>query len=160
MVLPELLREIENRGVTLEPAGDRLRFRPKRNLTPELVEGLRQHKAEILERLEKCERPHFLGTPENGARSPIGEPTIKKAGEVLELARAHFGEMAPEHQMDAPYPPPESGSDPMMHKHTDKARFFRGVRERDRERREREGLPSHIRILDGGGAALRKNRPA
>ncbi len=146
MILTELLREIKNRDVTLFPAGDRLRFRPKRNLTPELVEGLREHKAEILERLERGEEP-----PLNSAE--VSEPTIRDAGEVLELARAHFGEMASEHQMDAPYPPPEPGSDPMVHKHTDKARFFQGVRRRDQESREREGLPPWIRIVDGGGDA-------
>ncbi len=149
MVLPELLREIENRGVTLEPVGDRLRFRPKRNLTPELVEGLREHKAEILKRLEGGEKPDH--------RDPVSrvhlDPLIQTTGEVLELARVHFGEIAPEYKMDAPYPPSDKGRDPMAHHHTDKARFFRGVRARDKERREREGLPPWIRLVDGGGAA-------
>ncbi|PLS85944.1 MAG: hypothetical protein CYG60_09850, partial [Actinobacteria bacterium] len=75
MALPELLREIEDRGVTLMAATvePRLRFRPASRMTPELVEGLRAHKAEILEALEG--------------------PRIQDAGEVLELARAHFGEI-------------------------------------------------------------------
>ncbi len=133
MVLPELLREIESRGVTLEPAGDRLRFRPKRNLTPALVEGLREHKAAILEALEG--------------------PKVRSTAEVLEMARAHFGEIAPESREVAPYPPPEPGRDPLVHKHTGKARFSRGVRARDLQRREREGLPPWIRIVDGGGDA-------
>lgn len=140
MVLPELLREIENRGVELVPAGDRLRFRPKRNLTPELVEGLREHKAEILEALG------------NGARAPDCVPVIRDAGEVLELARVRFGEIAPECRMEAPYPPPEKGTDPLVHRYTAKAGFFRDVRRRDRERRQREGLPAWIRVVDGGAA--------
>ncbi len=41
--------------------------------------------------------------------------------------------------------------DPMVHKHTDKARFFQVVRRRDQERREREGLPPWICIVDGAG---------
>jgi hypothetical protein len=139
MVLPELLREIETRGVTLEPAGDRLRFRPKRNLTPALVEGLREHKAEILEVLE------------GGEKLDHRDPVIENTGEVLELARACLGEMA--HPEEAPYPPPEPGRDPMAHKHTDKALWFAGARERELERRRRYGLPSHIRLVDGGGAA-------
>ncbi|MDP9478336.1 MAG: hypothetical protein M3R38_22090 [Actinomycetota bacterium] len=141
MVLPELLREIESRGVTLEPAGDRLRFRPKKNLTPALVEGLRQHKAEILEVLEGREKP-----------AQNSEPVIESAGEVLALARAHFGEIAPESRQEVPYAPPEPGRDPLAHKHTDKALWFAGARERELERRRRYGLPSHIRLVDGGAA--------
>lgn len=155
MALPQLLREIEDRGVTLmiAPVEPRLRFRPASRLTPEMVEGLRTHKAQILERLEGGQEP-----PQNFA--PVSEPTIRDAGEVLQLARSHFGEISPEYREEVPYPPPEKGTDPMVHKHTDKARFFQGVRGRDLRRREREGLPPWIRIVDGGGAALRENRPA
>lgn len=140
MALPELLSEIEGRGVTLmvAPVEPRLRFRPASALTPDLVEGLREHKAAILEALE-----HRAGPA----------PTIRNAGEVLELARARLGEMAPEYQTEAPYPSPEPGRDPLAHLHTPKARFFRGVRRRDQERRKREGLPPWIRLVDGGGAS-------
>ncbi len=145
MVLPELLREIESRGVTLEPAGDRLRFRPKRNLTPELVEGLREHKAAILETLEGGESLPTSGDFDTS-------PTIRTTAEVLELARAHFGEIAHEHREEAPYAAPEPGRDPMAHKHTDKALWFAGARKRELERRRRYGLPSHIRLVDGGAS--------
>ncbi len=153
MVLPELLREIENRGVTLEPAGDRLRFRPKRNLTPELVEGLREHKADILEALEGREKPGQNADPVSEEPAQNFDPVIESAGEVLALARAHFGEIAPESRQEAPYAAPEPGRDPIAHKHTDKALWFAGARERELERRRRYGLPSHIRLVDGGGAA-------
>ncbi len=135
MALLELLREIEDRGVKLVavPVEPRLRFRPASALTPELVEELRTHKTAILERLE--------------AR----DPTIRNAAEVLELARARLGEMAPEHRMDAPYPPPVPGHDPLVQLHTAKARFFQGVRTRDQERRKSEGRPPWIRLVDGGG---------
>lgn len=167
MILTELLREIENRGVTLFPAGNRLRFRPKANLTPELVEGLREHKEAILERLEGGESPepsrrhevtkgqgdHLIQEAlKECERSRFSEPTIRDAGEVLQMARARLGSIDPEHQIDAPYPEPEPGRDPLVHKHTAKARFFQGVRRRDLKRRERDGLPPWIRIVDGGTA--------
>ncbi|MDP9456855.1 MAG: hypothetical protein M3Q60_14005 [Actinomycetota bacterium] len=153
MVLPELLREIESRGVTLEPAGDRLRFRPKRNLTPELIEGLREHKAAILEALDEREKPGLNSGPVSEEPVPNLAPVIESAGEVLELACAHFGEIAPEYRQEAPFPPSEPGRDPMAHKHTDKALWFAGARGRELERRRRHGLPSYIRMVDGGGDA-------
>ncbi len=144
MALPELLREIEDRGVTLmaAPAEPRLRFHPASALTPALVEGLKKHKAAILEALEGREEP-----------AKNFSPAIESVTEVLELARAHFGEIVPESRQEAPYAAPEPGRDPLAHKHTDKALWFAGSRERELERRRRYGLPSHIRLVDGGGAA-------
>ncbi len=141
MALPELLREIEDRGVTLmaAPVEPRLRFRPASCLTPELVEGLREHKAAILEALE--------GSEESKGQN---DHLIRNVGEVLELASAHFGEIAPEYRQEAPYAPSEPRRDPLAHKHTDKALWFAGARERELERRRRYGLPSHIRLVDGG----------
>lgn len=144
MALPELLREIEGRGVTLmaAPVEPRLRFRPASALTPDLIEGLRENKAAILEALDGREKP-----PQNFAE------VIETTAEVLELARARLGDLAPEHQEGVPYPPPDKGTDPLVHRHTAKARFYQGVRRRDQERREREGLPPWIRLVDGGGDA-------
>ena len=48
MTATEILSELERRGVRLEVVADRLRFRPKEAVTPELVEVLKQHKGEIL----------------------------------------------------------------------------------------------------------------
>lgn len=137
MALPELLREIEDRGVTLmaAPVEPRLRFRPASSLTPDLIEGLREHKAAILEALAEREKP-----------GPNLAPVIETTAEVLELARAHFGEIAPENQADAPYPPPVPGHDPLVQLHTPKAQFFQGIRRRDQERRKSEGLPSWLRL--------------
>ncbi len=128
------------------PAEPRLRFHPASALTPALVEGLREHKAAILEALEGCES---VPTSEHFDTSP----TIRTTAEVLELARAHFGEIAPESREEVPYAAPEPGRDPLAHKHTDKALWFAGARERELERRRRYGLPSHIRLVDGGGTA-------
>lgn len=44
----EILSELERRGVHVEVAGDKLRWRPKEAVTPELVEALKQWKPEII----------------------------------------------------------------------------------------------------------------
>ena len=93
MILPELLREIEIRGVALSSAGDRLRFRPKSRLTPELVEGLREHKAAILEALEGHEVPPSSGTSARSSswRAPISArcpPSTWRACPTRRLSRA------------------------------------------------------------------------
>ncbi|MDP9458194.1 MAG: hypothetical protein M3Q60_21010 [Actinomycetota bacterium] len=127
------VEELSGQGVKLWAEGDKLRCRgPRRVMTPDTVARLEEHKAEILEALEG--------------------PKVRTAAEVSELARAHFGEIALESRQEAPYAAPEPGRDPMAHKHTDKALWFAGSRERELERRRRYGLPSHIRLVDGGAA--------
>ena len=44
----QILSELERRGVRLEVTGDKLRWRPKEALTPDLVKALKQWKAEII----------------------------------------------------------------------------------------------------------------
>ncbi len=137
-----MVEELSRQGVKVWADGETLRCRGlRRVMTPETLARLLEHKAKILEALEGGEKP--------GLNSG---PVIESAGEVLELALAHFGEIAPEHRQEAPYPPSEKGRDPMVHEHTDKARFFRGVRRRDLEKRRREGLPPHIRLVGKGAA--------
>jgi hypothetical protein len=131
--LLEALREVKERGVTLEPAGDRLRFRPKRNMTPELVEALREHKAEILR-----------------AYGELDEPRVGSVGEVFALAAEHSPLPAEDREPPALRSP--QGRDPMTHYGTAKARFYREVRREDDERRRRGELPPWIRIVDGGAA--------
>jgi TubC N-terminal docking domain len=43
-----LVANLRSRGVTLEPRGDKLRVVPASAVTPEEVDALRQHKAEVL----------------------------------------------------------------------------------------------------------------
>jgi len=52
MTATEILSELHRRGVELIAAGDRLRFRPKEAVTPELVTTLARHKTEILAALK------------------------------------------------------------------------------------------------------------
>ena len=54
MTATEILYELERRGVHLEVAGDKVRWRPKEAVTPDLVEALRQRKAEILGLLSRA----------------------------------------------------------------------------------------------------------
>ncbi|MDP9488404.1 MAG: hypothetical protein M3Q49_21915 [Actinomycetota bacterium] len=133
MTAHELVEELSGAGVKLWADGDKLRCRgPRRVMTAETVARLEEYKAAILEALEG--------------------PKVRSAAEVLELARAHFGEISPESREEAPYAAPEPGRDPLAHKHTDKALWFAGARERELERRRREGLPPWIRVVDGGAA--------
>ena len=75
MLVHEILEEVGRRGVSLFPKDDRLRFYLKNALTPELLEELKAHKAEIL--------------------VVLGEEPVRSAGEVLEMAREFFGPSRP-----------------------------------------------------------------
>ncbi|GIW96963.1 MAG: hypothetical protein KatS3mg111_0296 [Pirellulaceae bacterium] len=74
-----LLTELRKRGVKLVPVGDRLRFAPKDALTPDLVEALRAHKAEMLALLaggQAADDPQVL-TPADNVDAPAGEALAK-----------------------------------------------------------------------------------
>ena len=47
-MVEQLLTELARREITLVSDGDRLRFHPRAKMTPELVERLREHKAEVV----------------------------------------------------------------------------------------------------------------
>lgn len=84
MLVHEILEEVGRRGVSLFPKGDRIRFYPKNTLTPELLEELKKHKAEIL--------------------VVLGDEPVRSAGEVLEMAREFFGPSRPFNPDE--HPPP------------------------------------------------------
>lgn len=44
-----ILRKCLRKGITLRVDGDRLRFRPASAVTPELLDGLKAHKAELFQ---------------------------------------------------------------------------------------------------------------
>ncbi len=145
MEAEKLIRALYRRGYRASVEGGYLELRGPRKLPASVRATVREHKAAILEALEGSESFPPAGNFDTS-------PTIRTTGEVLELARAHFGEIAPEYRQEAPYAAPEPGRDPMAHKHTDKALWFAGARERELERRRRYGLPSHIRLVDGGAS--------
>lgn len=105
MLVSEILAEVGRQGVSLFSKGDRLRFWPKSALTPELLEELKRHKAEIL--------------------AVLGEEPVRSASEVREIARAHLGPSKPFDPSEHPAPA-DPGRDPLVHRDTDKARFFQG----------------------------------
>lgn len=47
MTLAALVADLRAKGVTLEPRGDKLAVRPVSRLTPDELESLRRHKAEV-----------------------------------------------------------------------------------------------------------------
>lgn len=65
MTANDLLSELRRRGIELVAAGDRLRYRPKDAVTPELREAILAHKAEIM-RLLGDREPAF-GSPDAAA---------------------------------------------------------------------------------------------
>jgi|GEM_PF-3484966 len=67
-MVEKLLTELKRLGITLVASGGRLRYRPRVKMTPELVDRLREHKAEILKTIhnDRQDEPngHLLaGTP-------------------------------------------------------------------------------------------------
>lgn len=52
MDVMNLMHELAERGIRLERRGDKLRVIPKSALTPELIEQVRDRKAELLEALD------------------------------------------------------------------------------------------------------------
>ena len=48
MIVNQLLDELEDRAIELKIDGDRIRYRPKSSMTPELLEQVKVHKPELL----------------------------------------------------------------------------------------------------------------
>ena len=48
MTAADLLTDLARRGIRLEAHGGRLRYSPRSAVTPELMEGMRNHKPELL----------------------------------------------------------------------------------------------------------------
>lgn len=76
----DLLAELTGLGIELVAHADRLRYRPRSAVTPELVERLRSHKAELLAILgdtggcEGLSRGPAPDHPERWANHPEGAP--------------------------------------------------------------------------------------
>jgi hypothetical protein len=129
MVVAEVLSAVEQRGITLVVSEGNLRLRPASALTPELVEELRQHKAEILETLS--------------------EEVIDSPTDVLSIAREVLPPLKEEDRVDLDEllqanAPPDRGRDPMVKRGTNKVQFFKGD--------WREAHPRDFKVYQGGGS--------
>ena len=84
----DLLAELTELGIELVASGDRLRYRPRSAVTPDLVERLRIHKAELLAILGQSEgRDGATG----GMGALRGEHTLSvDPGEFLPIWRQHY----------------------------------------------------------------------
>jgi TubC N-terminal docking domain len=88
----DLLAELRGRGVKLEasPDGERLRYRPRSAVGPELLDQLKEQKPELLRLLEgerrKLEEPDWRGLVIKFAREPgwiaLYDPTCREWHEV------------------------------------------------------------------------------
>jgi TubC N-terminal docking domain len=80
MHVGELLYQISEAGITLTcgRTEDRLNAKPTSALTPELIEGIKEHKMEIIQIMREDEEMRRTGI-------------IQSERQVFELAREHFG---------------------------------------------------------------------
>lgn len=53
MSAAELVADLARRGIRLEAHGERLRYYPRSALTPDLLDRLKAHKAELLASIER-----------------------------------------------------------------------------------------------------------
>ncbi len=150
-----LVEALATRGVELWPEDGELCYRGSRQvMTPEIKARLKEYKAVILRALEERDSlEHTLACTclNCSAPSPRYAQPIQSEAEVFDMPREYFG-MDPEEQEEPPIPPAEKGRDPFTHHHTDKARFFQGVRRSDQEKRSRGERPPWIRLADGGAS--------
>jgi len=56
MTIAQILGDLERRGISLEVLGGKLRVRPKEAVTPDLVETLTRHKADIVRAIRRPAR--------------------------------------------------------------------------------------------------------
>lgn len=136
MLAAEVISEVRRRGVTLikDKAENSLRLRPASALTPQLVDELREHKAEIINLLSEptveAARDWMPGTPPDSG---------VKAGYSSRVTRGDGAENLPKHAIQQtckaditePWgsneiPPRMWCRDPLAHRDTDKVRFFGG----------------------------------
>ncbi|MCA1716263.1 MAG: hypothetical protein LC781_05155 [Actinobacteria bacterium] len=130
-----MLEDLTGRGVKLWREGDELRGRgPKKTLTPEVLAQLKEHKQEILRTLSGDVTPHPPATPSGGG---LGAK-LRRISEERKLAREVLGPVE-----DPVTPPAPPGHDPMVKRHTDKARFFHGA--------WREAWPRDFKVYEGAG---------
>ncbi len=55
MSVAEIMADLGRLGIRLKAEGERLRFHPRSTVTPELLHRLRDHKADLLDAMERIE---------------------------------------------------------------------------------------------------------
>ncbi len=75
-----LMADLTDHGIRLEAQGDRLRFRPRQAMTPELVRQVKSHKAELLTILATADMPE---TTREAFQSFDRAPTATKSDEAV-----------------------------------------------------------------------------
>ena len=90
----EVLHQLEALGVSLEVAGDKLRYRPASKVPPDLVEALRQYKGELLASLRYQEvglRPVGDGQPPDLSQPPRTREELARLVDYLADPQAFAG---------------------------------------------------------------------
>ncbi len=147
----ELLGDLRDRGYTATVRDGRLKLRGPCRPPTDLERRIADCRDELIKTIEQVEHPLDCPCVDCSTTVPKYTNPIESAGEVLTMARAILNPEGIDYG-PPPTPPVPKGRDPLTHHHTGKAKFFREVRERDLQRRHREGLPPWIRIVDGGAS--------
>ena len=95
MTVRDLLAELDRRGVKLAAAGERLRYRPRDAVSPELRAAIIEHKPELLARVAEeeaearsrvdaaCDPPSPVYSP--AAPSLVGQPVSTTSSASAEM---------------------------------------------------------------------------
>ena len=73
MSAAEIMVDLARRGIRLEGEGERLRYYPRSALTPELLDRLIAHKAELLAAIERFEERAAIMEFDAGLSRPEAE---------------------------------------------------------------------------------------
>ncbi len=152
----KVLSRVQGHGITLVPDGNRLRFHPAAALTTEMIDELRRHKETILKILRRREERRQDTSPPGTsvgevlqlAREVLVHPQSRLW--VMSCSAAHkelteqidevlggapkflcpLPRRSPDHALgtveDPVTPPVPPGRDPLVHRDSDKGKFFHG----------------------------------
>jgi hypothetical protein len=109
MTLSDLMRALDDHGVTLSLLGDGVKVRAPAPLPEGLMEAVRTHKAAIIAALgEQASEAHDSLLPVHDARDPHAMPTAPCAacGGVAEVSAEEVASLPPVHDADDPWKKP------------------------------------------------------